>query len=119
MDIIISMSDLSRLQDIHDKTAVLVDVYYVIKSVVVDEFAIPWPGCRFELLIQLRETKNKKKWKMQWTREEVERKVPEVLRGLCPKPCKPCDQKQIKKIVQVMQEKYPREWNEIITTYNG
>nr|XP_040580476.1 uncharacterized protein LOC121128928 [Lepeophtheirus salmonis] len=51
--------------------------------------------------------------------KKLKRKVPEVLRGLCPKPCKPCDQKQIKKIVQVMQEKYPREWNEIITTYNG
>eukprot|EP00096_Caligus_rogercresseyi_P005038 TRINITY_DN1983_c0_g1_i2.p1 TRINITY_DN1983_c0_g1~~TRINITY_DN1983_c0_g1_i2.p1 ORF type:complete len:107 (+),score=19.37 TRINITY_DN1983_c0_g1_i2:248-568(+) len=49
----------------------------------------------------------------------LKRKVPEAIRGVCPKPCKPCDQKQIQRVIQVMQEKYPSEWASILSNYNG
>ena len=44
--------------------------------------------------------------------------APEVFRGTCVKPCTKCTQKQIRKVIVVLQRKYPKEFSLIVRRYS-
>ena len=43
--------------------------------------------------------------------------APDVLRGLCPRPCDKCKRRKIRKAMALISRKYPLEWNEITRQY--
>ena len=45
--------------------------------------------------------------------------APDIMRGLCPHPCDHCKKKQIQKIMGVMSQKYPQEWNQLVQKFSG
>lgn len=50
------------------------------------------------------------------TGQMIKRLAPEVLRGLCPRPCNMCTQHSIKRIMAKVSKDYPAEWGEMLRT---
>jgi len=47
----------------------------------------------------------------------LRRMAPDVLRGLCPRPCDECKRNKIRKAMAVISREYPLEWSEITRQY--
>ena len=43
--------------------------------------------------------------------------APDVLRGLCPRPCDVCKKNQIRRAMAVISREYPLEWSQITRQY--
>ena len=43
--------------------------------------------------------------------------APDIFRGNCVKPCTKCAQKQIRKVIVVLQRKYPKEFSQIVRRF--
>ena len=43
--------------------------------------------------------------------------APDILRGLCPRPCDECKRNKIRKAMAVISREYPLEWSEITRQY--
>lgn len=43
--------------------------------------------------------------------------APDILRGLCPRPCDECKRNKIRKAMAVISREYPREWSDITRQY--
>ena len=44
--------------------------------------------------------------------------APDIFRGTCVKPCTKCTQKQIRKVIVVLQRNYPKEFSLIVRRYS-
>ena len=45
--------------------------------------------------------------------------APEVLAGRCPHPCDECTKKQIRKVMTELSQRFPREFQEMMTRLRG
>jgi hypothetical protein len=45
--------------------------------------------------------------------------APDILKGLCPRPCDECKRNQIRKAMAVISHEYPREWSEMSRQFAG
>lgn len=55
--------------------------------------------------------------------DEIGKKIkilaPEVLAGRCPHPCDECTKKQIRKVMTELSQRFPREFQEMMTRLRG
>ena len=47
----------------------------------------------------------------------IKRLAPDVMRGLCPKPCNVCTERQIKRMMATVSRNYPQEWSEMLRSF--
>lgn len=46
--------------------------------------------------------------------KQLKRLAPDVFRGNCIKPCTKCTQKQIRKVIVLLQQNFPREFSAVL-----
>ena len=52
------------------------------------------------------------------TGKMIKRLAPDVLKGHCPRPCNICTRRQIKRVMAMVQRKYPREFSEMLRSFS-
>jgi len=47
----------------------------------------------------------------------IKRMAPDILRGLCPPPCDECKKKHIHKVMSIISNEFPQEWNKLLQQF--